>query len=167
MPTPLGVGVWYRRFRLAAYVNVVGSLVWTVAIILPFPPFSYLQPIIVGGGAGLWFLVGYVLYVAVGGCGFGWLSGTLHTIEIGENRSLNAPLMWLGSVSLELGITASCVLLGLAGALGGYASTLNDASTQTVRELLLPYVLPISLATLLAVAGCALALLAMVRARGL
>lgn len=41
---------WYRWFRGAAYVSAIGSLVWTMMVILPFAPFSYLPPIIAGEG---------------------------------------------------------------------------------------------------------------------
>ncbi len=142
------------------------SLVWTVLIVLPFAPFSCLPPIIVGGGAGLWFVIAYLLFVFVGSAGFGWLSNTLYVIEVSENRSLDSLMMWLGFVFLEFGTAASCVLLGLGGALGGYASTLNSSSSRVVEGLLLPYVSPISVTVLVAVAGAASALLAMIRARG-
>jgi hypothetical protein len=57
---------WYRRFRGVAYAFTIAALAWTVVVVLPWAPFSYLPPIIVGGGPGTWFILGYFLFVAVG-----------------------------------------------------------------------------------------------------
>jgi len=156
--------VWYRRYRGAAYASAAGSLLWTVLIALPFPPFSSLPAIIVGGGPGTWFLLAYLLFFSVGVAGFGVLSGFLHTIEQQENRSLNPTVMWPGFVLLFVGFVLSCVLLGVAGASGGYTATIANVSGTAVEGLLQPYVYPVTLSTLMAVVGAALALYAMIRA---
>lgn len=160
-----GRGVfWYRRFRGAAYVSAIGSLVLTLLIILPFPPFSYLPPIIVGGGPGTWFLLAYMLLITVGVAGFGVLSGFLHTIELHENRSVNSGLMWPAFILLGIGLAASCLLLAFAGAVGGYTSTISNVSGTSVENLLQPFVYPITISALMAIVGAALALYAMIRA---
>ncbi len=161
-----GQALWYQRFRLAAYVNAGGSLLWTVLIVLPFPPFSYLQPIVVGGGAGVWFVMAYLLLIVVGVCGFGWLSNTLYILEVNEGRGLDGRLMLLGFSLLEVGVAATSLLLGVAGVMGGYASTLDGASAEAVHHLLAPFVAPTSIATLIAVGGSAGVIVGMARSTG-
>ncbi len=156
---------WYRRFRGAAFASVMGSLVWTVLMVLPFPPFSYLPPIIVGGGPGTWFLLAYLLALAVGVAGFGAISSFLYAIEVHENRTVSSTVMWPALVLLCAGFVSGCLLLALAGASGGYASTIGNASGTSVENLLQPYVYPVTLSTLVAVVGAALALYGMIRAR--
>ncbi len=156
---------WFRRFRGAAYLFSMGAMAWTVAIILPFVPFSYLPPIIVGGGPGIWFLLGYVLLIVVGVGGFGVLSSFLIGVEVHEGRAVDPLLMWPALVLLSAGVAGSCLLLGVAGAVGGYASTFETSSASAIDSLLSPYVNPITTLTLIAVAGAALAVLSMARAR--
>ena len=136
-----------------------------MAIVLPFPPFSYLPAIIVGGGPGTWFLLAYVLYLAIGSSGFGGLAAFLFVAEEKEGRVLDATTMWLGLILLNAGVIASCILLGLAGALGGYALTINSAGANAVHDILNPYLYPITCTVLIAVTGAALTLLAMIRAK--
>jgi hypothetical protein len=157
---------WYAMFRTASYFSVFGALVWTVAMVIPFAPFSDIPPILVGGGPGQWLVVAYLLYLALGGGGFGWLSGLLYTIEKAENRVISPSLMWPGFLMLFLGVTASCVSLGYAGAVGGYSSIINGASTASLKQFLSPFVYPITATVVVAVAGAVLVLLAMIRARG-
>jgi hypothetical protein len=157
--------LWYRRFRGAAYLSAFAALVWTVVIIIPSKPFSYLPPIIVGGGPGIWFVLAYLLFIVVGIGGFGVLSSFLTTVELHENRSVDSRLMWPALILLSIGVTGSCLLLALAGAVGGYESTFETSSAQSIDSILLPYVDPISSLTLIAVIGASLAVLSMVRAR--
>ena len=127
--------------------------VWTVAILLPFAPFSYLQPIMVGGGAGTWFVVAYFLFVTVAVVGFAVISSIVFVIETHERRSLDHRIMLVGLVFLYVGTTAGLLLLGLAGAVGGYASVVENATVSTTDTLLSPYVNVITVACLAAVAG--------------
>jgi hypothetical protein len=156
---------WYRWFRAAAYYNAVGGIIWTLLIVLPFPPFSELPPVLIGGGAGTWFLLAYVLYLVVGVGGFGALSIFLFTLEAYENRAPDPKLMLLGFVILNLGVLASVLLLAAAGVVGGFAQVLSDASGSSEARLLSPYVLPVSVGVVAALAGGAITLLGMVRAK--
>jgi hypothetical protein len=156
---------WYRRFRTAAYLNAVGSILWTIAILLPFTPFSYLPPIIVGGGPGVWFLLGYVLYVAVGVGGFAGFSALLFEIETYEGRSPEKTVMLFGLILSLIGVAITCVLLGIAGASGGYALTIAHASENATEALLVPYVNPITTASLITVAGAAVSMYGMATAK--
>lgn len=156
--------LWYRRFRAAAFASLIGFMAWTIAIALPFQPFSYLPPIIVGGGPGTWFLLAYLLALAVGVAGFGSLSNFLHTIEVQENRPVSSTVMWPAFILMCAGFAFSCLLLAIAGASGGYASTISSASGTSVEDILKPFVYPVTVSTLTAVVGAALALYAMIRA---
>jgi hypothetical protein len=132
---------------------------------LPIRPFSYLPPIVVSGGPGVWLALGYVLFIVIGVGGFGALSAFLTTVELHEGRSIDPRTMWPALVLLSIGVPGSCLLLALAGALGGYASTFETSSGSSIDSLLSPYVDPITTLTLLAVIGAALAVLSLVRAR--
>jgi len=154
---------WYATFRTAAFIGILGALVWTIVMVIPISPLSEIPHIIVGA-PGEWLLVAYLLYIMLGCGAFGWLSGLLNVMEKQENRRVSSVIMWPGFVMLFAGVTLSCVLLGYAGASGGYAST--SGSSQSLKQLLTPYVDPIISTTIVAVAGAALVLLAMVRARG-
>jgi hypothetical protein len=157
--------LWYRRFRAAAYASTLAALVWTLIIVLPVEPFSYLPPIIVGGGPGAWFVLAYVLFLVAGVGGFGFFSGFLTAEELNEGRTINGHIMWPAFLFMCVGIAGSCLLLGAAGAVGGYAATFQGSSTNAVHDLLSPYVNPITTLVIIAVIGAALAVLSMVRAR--
>lgn len=156
---------WYKRFRAAAYVNTFVWLAWTVAILLPFPPFSYLQPIMVAGGAAVWFLVGYFLFVTVSVLGFAGISSFIFAIEIHEMRRLNPEIMLAGFVLLYAGTLVGCALLGFAGASGGYVVVIQQSTVNVTRSALLPYVDPIIAASVAAIAGTACTVYGMATAK--
>ena len=157
--------LWYRRYRGAAYLSTFAALAWTVVIVLPFRPFSYIPPIMVGGGPGIWFVLAYMLFIVVGIGGFGALSAFLTTVELHENRKINSRMMWPALLLLSVGVVGSCLLLAVAGAVGGYAATYELSTTTSIDNLLSPYVYPITDLVIVAVIGAALAVLSMVRAR--
>ncbi len=156
---------WYTRFRSAAYVGSIGSLVWTFLIVLPFAPFSYLPPIIVAGGPGTWFLLSYLLYLSITIGGFGALSFFLYVIETQEKRALDQTTMALGFALLNLGVVASCLLLAIAGADSGYGLTISKISETAAVNLLSSFVDPVTAAVLISVLGAALIVLTMARAK--
>lgn len=155
---------WYRFFRWGAYLSAFAALAWTVAIVLPFPPFTNIPPIIVDGGPGTWFLLSYVLFILIGTGGFGTLSGFLATMELQEERTLDARLMWPALLLFSFGLAGSCTMLAVAGYQGGYAYN-GGASSHVLEGILSPYQYPTTAFVVLAVLGAALALLSMVRAR--
>jgi hypothetical protein len=144
---------WYKRFRTAAYVNAIVWLGWTVAILLPWPPFSYLQPIMVGAGAGTWFVVAYFLFLTIAVVGFAAISSIVFVIETHERRSLDYRVMLIGLILLYAGTVPGLILLGIAGAVGGYALVVENSTVSTINTLLSPYLNPITAACLVAVAG--------------
>ncbi len=131
---------WYRRFRGATLACVAIAVAWTVAVVLPFDPFDHLLPVMIGGGAGTWLVLGYVTFLSVGVGGFAGLSSILATVELQESKSLPDLPMMLGLVTLFVGVVATCLLLGIAGAVGGYAQTVSHVSSSTLRDMLTPYV---------------------------
>lgn len=156
---------WYKRFRSATIVNAIVWLAWTVAILLPVPPFSSLQPIIVGGGAGTWFLVGYFLFAIVAVGGFAGVSSLVFVIEAHELRRLDYGAMLIGFILLYGGTLAGCLLLGLAGASGGYAAVMQQSTVNGIQNILSPYAEPITAASSVAVAGTAFTIYAMATAK--
>ncbi|MDG6900373.1 MAG: hypothetical protein JRM80_00220 [Nitrososphaerota archaeon] len=156
--------LWYRRYRGAAYLCAFAALVWTAAIVLPFEPFSYLPPIIVGPGPSTWLVLAYVLFLVVGIGGFGSLSAFLSTVELHENRTVDSRIMWPALVLLSVGFVGSVLLLAVAGAVGGYDSYLGFTA-NSIDQVLSPYVFPITGMVLITIIGAALAVLSMVRAR--
>ena len=157
--------LWYRRYRGAAYLATLATLVWTLVMVIPSHPFSYIPPIIVGGGPGVWLVLAYLLFIMVGIGGFGSLSAFLTTVELHEGRTIDPRMMWPALVLLSIGVTGSCLLLAVAGAVGGYAATFETSSGASIDSLLSPYVNPITVLVLIAVVGACLAVVSMARAR--
>jgi len=88
-------------------------------IVIPYPLFNYLLPIIEKGGPGIWFLFGYLIYIIAGPVGFGTVSALIKTIEIDEKAHINEALAKIGFYLSYAGVLLSSILLALAGALGG------------------------------------------------
>jgi hypothetical protein len=128
-------------------------------------PINSLPPIIAGGGPGTWFLFSYILFLLVGLGGFGSLSTFLYTTEMHESRRLNRLSMQIAFISVTFGTGIACVMLALAGAMGGYALTVNGNSITSAQNLLSPFVYPITITNLITVFGAALTILCMARAK--
>ena len=152
---------WYKAFRIATYAGLLGALAWTVLLILPFRPFSYLLPIVEHEGPGTWFLLAYLLFLIVALAGFGVISSLLYIIEMHENRKPNQSAMLSGFVLLVIGVFASCFLLALGGAIGGYAETVNNETQSAIQNILSAYVFPITTTALMTVLGAVLTFVGM------
>jgi membrane-bound ClpP family serine protease len=146
-------------------VNTVVWVGWTVAILLPFAPFSYLQPIMVGGGVGTWFLLGYLLFPTVAIVGSAGISSLVFVIEAHERRRLHYGIMLTGFILLYGGALAGCFLLGIAGASGGYALVIQQSTVNAAQNLLSPYVNPITAASSIAVVGTGFTIYGMATAK--
>jgi hypothetical protein len=153
---------WSYRFRMAAVSSGVGAVVWTVLMIIPAPPFSSVQPILVGGGPGTWLLLGYVLYVVAGFCALAGMSALL--IGNGTRGPAYGTLLTAGLALYYAGVTATSFLLGLAGYVGGYASSISHLPEPSIESLLTPYVEPVTLGALAACAGALIIMLSLGRA---
>jgi hypothetical protein len=140
-------------------------LIWTVAIVIPFPPFSYLQPIVVGGGAGTWFMMAYLLFLTVAVVGFAAIASIVFEVETHERRLVNSGIMLTGLILLYAGATIGFLLLGFAGAIGGYALIIEHSTVDATRDMLLPFVNLITGACLVAVVGAGFTIYGIGRAK--
>ena len=151
----------FRLFRLGSYFHAITALLWTVIIIIPYPPFNYLLPIIEKGGPGVWLLFGYIAYLIAGPLSFGLISVLLKDIE-DEKRKLNETVIKLGFYLAYLGVLCSSVLLAIAGSLGGYYWYFAAFSPKFISQFLSSFIMPITLTVFLAVVGYLLIVLSMI-----
>ncbi len=111
--------VWSNRFLIAAIIQSIFAVAWTVPIVDP-----YLKPsvamIMAAGSAGTWFTVGYVLYIAVGVLGVaatGLVYG--HFESQGKQiKGFRSALAWLHLILLNVGAAAVGWGLMIAGYFG-------------------------------------------------
>ncbi|MDG6927777.1 MAG: hypothetical protein JRN26_03160 [Nitrososphaerota archaeon] len=157
--------LWYQIFRNAAYTNAIVSVIWTVLLIIPFEPFTYLLVVVERGGPGTWFLVAYFLYIVVGSVGFAVISSLLYTIEVQEKRGISAKAMLLGFSFTYVGVVASSIMLGVAGALGGYAMYFANYPEVRIVSLLSSYVYPITATAFLAAVGVLIIIITLMLSR--
>jgi len=149
-----GVGrLWASRYRKGAVFNGFVSAFWTLLFMLPFEPFPVLLKIVVAGGPGMWYILGYLLYMIVGFCGFLGLSHLYSAAEsMGEGR-VNQALALVGFTALYVGFTGSSFGLAVAGAVGGYAAVIVHAPAENVRLIMEPFVTPLRILCLVAIIG--------------
>jgi len=119
----------------------------------------------VGGGAGTWLLLAYILLLAIAVVGFAAISSLIFVIEAHERRKLNNGIMLAGLVLLYAGTVIGFILLGLAGAIGGYALVIAHSTINATQNLLSPYVNLITAASLAAIAGGVLTMYGMATAK--
>ena len=142
------------------------AAVWTLLVLIPVDPFDDMLSVVVAGGPGTWFAVGYLSYLAVGVAGFASLAAVIESVELGEGKALNGGMMAAGLVLLAVGVNATCLLLGLAGAQGGYAETISHVSGASLHSMLDPYVNVIRVTGGIAVVGAFASLAGIATARG-
>jgi heme/copper-type cytochrome/quinol oxidase subunit 1 len=140
-------------------------VIWTILLIIPSPPFSYLLVIVERGGPGTWFLVAYFLYLIAGSIGFATISSMLYVMEVYEGRSINRIAMYLGFSFYYVGVLLSSVMLGVAGEMGGYEMYLADYPEIKVASVLSSFVYPITFTAFLAVIGIIMIIIALMSSR--
>ncbi len=150
---------WHIRLKKAALLNAIIASIWTLIIVLPIEPFPILLRIIVSGGPGVWFVLGYILFIIVGFCGFSGLSYIYYTNE-NEGRRINGKLALMGFIMAYVGTIGATVMLAIAGTIGGYEYSIVHSSTEKIRRLLEPLVNPIRLLTIITIMGIILQVLA-------
>ncbi len=155
----------YRLYRLAAFSHTLTALIWTLLIVIPFPPFNYLLPIMEKGGPGVWLLFGYMIYLIAGPVGFGAVSSLLKTIEVDEGAKVNENTAKLGFYLSYIGVLCSSVMLALAGSLGGFYMYFAAVPPLEISQTLSSFVLPITLTVVLAVVGYFLVIISMMFAK--
>jgi len=153
-----GGAPWSRRFRVAALTAGLGAVVWTILMILPVEPFSSIPPVLVGGGPGIWLLLGYLMYIVGGFGGLSILSSMLYPLERDGSWRPDGAILGLGLALFYAGVTCASVLLGLAGFTGGYAYSIDHAADTSIVSILQPYVGLVTFAALAASAGAAIVL---------
>ncbi len=145
--------VWASRFRKGAVANAFVSVFWTLLYVLPFEPFPMLLKIVVAGGPGVWFMLGYLLHMIVGFGGFLGLSYLYSVAEGTEDRRVNGVLALTGYAALFIGFTGATVGLAVAGAVGGYEAVILHAPVESVRMVMEPFVNPLRILCIVAVIG--------------
>lgn len=155
----LGKARAHKMFRSGFIANATISIVWTLAIIIPFEPFTILLRVIVGGGPGVWFLSAYLLHIAIGVGGFIGLSFAYYIVEERSEIEINDKIVVSGFYILFLGVNVTLVTLAVAGAIGGYYLNIMHAPVEDVRRVLEPMVNPLRLLCFITIAGALICLI--------
>ncbi|GBC71781.1 hypothetical protein HRbin02_01569 [Candidatus Calditenuaceae archaeon HR02] len=145
--------VWASRYRSGAVANAFVSILWTLLYVLPFEPFPVLLKIVVAGGPGVWFMLGYLLYIIVGFGGFLGLSYLYSIAEAAGAKRVNNFLALTGYAALFIGFTGTTIGLAVAGAVGGYTAVILHAPAENVRMVMEPFVNPLRILCLVTVIG--------------
>jgi hypothetical protein len=151
---------WASRFIWIAVVNGSIAVFWTSFLVWP-----YLKPaptmVLASGSAGTWLLFGYLLYLVVGVLGIATTALFYQHIEgsLGKAyRGLRNVLAAVHLVLMEVGTIGATSLLMYAGYIGGSAllPTAVGGGGMTpsqVHEILVNFIQPIFIFTLLAILG--------------
>ncbi len=115
----------HKKLKRLAIINTIIATIWTLLFILPTDFSQSLLRILVGGGPG---------------------------VDETTIRSVNIFLM-IGIVMFYVGTIGSTLGLGLAGALGGYSSTILHAPVANTETILQPFEKPIQVFTAIAIIG--------------
>ncbi len=142
----------HKKLKRLAIINTIIATIWTLLFILPTDFSQSLLRILVGGGPGVWLIIGYVLFIVVGCLGLIGLSIIVSDLDETTIRSVNIFLM-IGIVMFYVGTIGSTLGLGLAGALGGYSSTILHAPVANTETILQPFEKPIQVFTAIAIIG--------------
>jgi putative flippase GtrA len=157
--------IWTRRFIRAAIIQ--GAIIVGLTVFLVLSQISILKPevsrVIAAGGAGTWFMFGYLMYVIVGVIGVAVSAFFYYYLEkvigINYSRSTIAKIMaWIHLLLMNIGTATAMGLLMYVRYVGG-AATLpkvvggGGLNGLQAHEILGPFVEPISAAILVLVAG--------------
>jgi len=144
---------WPRRFMVAAVIHGVGVAVWSGLFLLDGIGITLnLARIIAGGGAGTWFTVGYLLYMATGFLGMtaqGVLYQYAASVNDGEVHSDRLALVHF--VLMNVAVVGATWLLGYAGYVGG--SLTLAGRVPEVHAAVVGYVNPVGICILIGIAG--------------
>ena len=120
----------------------------------------------VGGSAGTWLLLAYVLFLVVGVLGFAAVSTFILIIEANEQRRPNHRIMLTGLILSYMGTLASLLSLAIAGEIGGYSLIIAHSTVNATQNLISPYANLITATSLSAIVGAALIVYGMGTAKG-
>jgi hypothetical protein len=142
----------YRKLRKIALINIIIAAVWTLLFVLPIDFSQSLLRILVGGGPGIWLLIGYILFIVVGCLGFIGLSMFILNLDEAVIKSRSTFLI-VGIIMFYVGVIGSTLGLGLAGTLGGYSTTILHAPITNTEAILQPFEKPIQTFLIITVIG--------------
>jgi heme/copper-type cytochrome/quinol oxidase subunit 1 len=89
-------------------------------------------------GPGTWLILGYTLFIIIGFYDFIGFSTLYKQLEE-EGRVVDEGLAAIGLFMLFIGVTLATMLLGVGGAIGGYARSVQHLPTQQVQTILEPF----------------------------
>ncbi|MFN4336739.1 MAG: hypothetical protein ACK4FV_04045 [Candidatus Nitrosocaldus sp.] len=146
-------GVWSKRFMVAA---IVQGLLVTILTLSAIVGQMYVKPevsrVIAFGSAGMWFTMGYIMYVVVGVIGVAVSALFYHYLEhtlVAVYKGIAGYLAWAHLIMMNVGVVGATWLMmygGYEGAkamlpvnVGGLGLTAAEA-----HEVLAPLVIPIA-----------------------
>ncbi len=142
---------------VAAFVTFLGVVGDRIGLVPAAP-----SRVIAGGGAGMWFTVGYLAYLTVGVVAMAVTSLFYFYIETVQGKVYKGTtkiLAWIHLVLGNIGVAGAAILAMWGGYLGGRAALptrfggLGYNSTQVHADILVYYTDPIAAFLLLALLG--------------
>lgn len=150
----IDVGSWSKRFMVAAVIQGLLVTILTLAVVIGQ---MYVKPevsrVIAFGSAGMWFTMGYIMYILVGVIGVAVSALFYHYLEhtlVAVYRGIVGYLAWAHLIMMNVGVVGATWLMmygGYEGAkamlpvnVGGLGLTAAEA-----HEILAPLVTPIVL----------------------
>ena len=144
------VSKWSNRFIWAAITQGLIATILTVPIVIPSISPAVAQ-VIASGGAGTWFLVGYVMYITVGVIAVGLTALFYYHFEVNlgkQYKGLSNALAWVHLSCMNVGAALASGLLMYAGYFGeralmptsegGLGWTEGQVHVQILSELVNP-----------------------------
>lgn len=165
MVSNITIGNWSSRFMIAAIIQGLLVTILTLAIVIGQ---MYVKPevsrIIAFGSAGMWFTIGYIMYIVVGVIGVAVSALFYHYLEhtlTAVYRGIAGYLAWAHLILMNVGIIGATWLMMYGGYeaakvmlpvnVGGLGLTAAEA-----HEVLAPLVMPIAAFIMVLVAGVVL-----------
>jgi putative flippase GtrA len=156
------MGVWAKRFMGAAIIQGLLAVILTLAIIFGQ---MYVKPevsrVIAFGSAGMWFTMGYIMYILVGVIGVGVSALFYHYLEYTlatPYKGIAKYLAMLHLVMMNVGIAGSTWLMMYGGYNGAKAMLPVEVgglglNAAAAHEILAPLIMPIAAFIIILVAG--------------
>lgn len=147
---------WSQRFIIAAIIQGAGIVGLTAFLIIG--QVSFMKPevsrVMAAGGAGTWFMFGYIIYLVVAVLGVA-VSAIFYQFL---GRAILSILAWSHLILMNAGTTAAAGLMMYSGYIGGAAALPAnmgglDFNPSQVHELIIPYVEPIAISILIIIIG--------------
>jgi hypothetical protein len=149
---------WSGRFIAAAIIQGAAIVSLTTVLVIA-SSISIIKPdvarVLAAGGAGTWFMFGYLIYIVVGVIGVAVSALFYHLLS---TNNISNFCGWTHLILMNVGTAAAASMLMYAGYSGG-AAALSTAvggrglSPMQVHEIIVPFVEPIGASILLIMAG--------------